>query len=26
VFVELQPRDEKQSKIKRVFDWPKTAT
>ena len=26
VFVELQPRDQKQSKIKKVFDWPKTAT
>jgi hypothetical protein len=25
VFVELQPRDEKQSKIRRVFDWPRTA-
>lgn len=26
VFVELQPRDVKQSKIRRVFDWPRTAS
>ena len=26
VFVELQPSDEKETKISRVFDWPKTAT
>ncbi|HEY7839935.1 MAG TPA: DUF6776 family protein [Gammaproteobacteria bacterium] len=25
VFVELQPRDQKQSKIRKAFDWPATA-
>ena len=25
VFVELQPRDQKQSKIRKAFDWPSTA-
>lgn len=26
VFVELQPKDKKQSKIKKIFDWPGSAT